>query len=38
MDAMMKAKQPAWVALANPLVVLVGVRLGARLRRPTTVA
>jgi hypothetical protein len=34
MDAMMKAKQPAWVAVANPFVGLVGVLLGARLRRP----
>lgn len=34
LDAMMKAKQPAWVALANPLVGLVGVLLGSRLRRP----
>ena len=32
-DAMMKAKQPAWVAMANPFVGLVGVLLGARLRR-----
>jgi hypothetical protein len=30
---MMKAKQPAWVAVANPFVGLVGVLLGARLRR-----
>lgn len=35
LDAMMKAKQPAWVALANPFVGLVGVLLGARLRWPT---
>jgi hypothetical protein len=34
MDAMMKAKQPAWVAVANPFVGLVGVLVGARLRRP----
>jgi hypothetical protein len=34
LDAMMKAKQPAWVAVANPFVGLVGVLLGARLRRP----
>ncbi|MFO0796762.1 MAG: hypothetical protein U0804_04740 [Gemmataceae bacterium] len=33
LDAMMKAKQPAWVALANPFVGFVGVLLGARLRR-----
>jgi hypothetical protein len=35
LDAMMKAKQPAWVALANPFVGLAGVLLGARLRRPS---
>jgi hypothetical protein len=33
LDAMMKAKQPVWVALANPFVGAVGVVLGARLRR-----
>ena len=33
LDAMMKAKQPTWVALANPFVGFVGVLLGARLRR-----
>jgi hypothetical protein len=33
LDAMMKAKQPAWVAVANPFVGFVGVLLGARLRR-----
>ena len=33
LDAMTKAKQPAWVALANPFVGLVGVLIGARLRR-----
>jgi hypothetical protein len=38
LDAMMKAKQPAWVALANPFVGLAGVLLGARLRRPTGAA
>jgi hypothetical protein len=38
LDAMMKAKQPAWVALANPFVGLVGVLIGARLRRPTAAA
>jgi hypothetical protein len=32
LDAMMKAKQPAWVAVANPFVGLVGVLIGARLR------
>jgi hypothetical protein len=36
LDAMMKAKQPAWVAVANPFVGLAGVLLGARLRRQTT--
>jgi hypothetical protein len=35
MDAMLKAKQPAWVAVANPFVGLLGVMLGARLRRPS---
>lgn len=34
LDAMMKAKQPAWVAVANPFVGFVGVLVGARLRRP----
>jgi len=38
LDAMMKAKQPAWVAVANPFVGLVGVLLGGRLRRPTVAA
>lgn len=38
LDAMLKAKQPAWVAVANPFVGLVGVLLGARLRRPTATA
>jgi hypothetical protein len=33
LDAMMKAKQPVWVAVANPFVGLVGVLIGARLRR-----
>lgn len=33
LDAMMKAKQPPWVALANPFVGLVGVLIGSRLRR-----
>ena len=33
LDAMMKAKQPAWVSVANPFVSLVGVLIGARLRR-----
>ena len=38
LDAMMEAKQPAWVAVANPFVGLAGVLLGARLRRPTVPA
>ena len=38
LDAMMKAKQPGWVAVVNPFVGLAGVLLGARLRRPTNVA
>ena len=38
LDAMMKAKQPAWVAVANPFVGLAGVLIGGRLRRPTEVA
>ena len=33
LDAMMKAKQPAWVAVANPFVGFVGVLLGSRLRQ-----
>ena len=33
LDAMMKAKQPAWVAVANPFLGFVGVLIGARLRR-----
>jgi hypothetical protein len=33
LDAMTKAKQPAWVAVANPFVGLAGVLLGAWLRR-----
>ncbi|HEX4607850.1 MAG TPA: hypothetical protein VH092_06575 [Urbifossiella sp.] len=37
LDAMMKAKQPAWVAVANPFVGLAGVLLGARLRRSAAV-
>lgn len=37
LDAMMKAKQPAWVAVANPFVGLAGVLLGAR-RRPNATA
>lgn len=38
MDAMMKAKQPSWVALANPFLGFVGVLVGARLRKPATPA
>ena len=38
LDAMTKAKQPAWVAVANPFVGLAGVLLGGRLRRPTAAA
>jgi xanthosine utilization system XapX-like protein len=34
LDAMMKARQPVWVAFANPFVGFVGVLIGARLRRP----
>lgn len=30
MDAMMKAKQPAWIALVNPFVGAIGVLIGAR--------
>ena len=33
MDAMTRAKQPVWVAVANPFLGAVGVLLGARLRR-----
>jgi hypothetical protein len=33
LEAMTKAKQPAWVALANPFVGLVGILIGARLRQ-----
>jgi hypothetical protein len=35
LDAMTRAKQPAWVAVANPFVGLAGVLLGGRLRRRT---
>ncbi len=31
-DAMQQAKQPPWVALANPFVAVIGVLLGAKLR------
>lgn len=30
-DAMMKAKQPAWVALANPVVAVAGIVAGVKL-------
>jgi hypothetical protein len=33
MDAMMSARTPAWVAIANPVIGAIGVMLGARLRR-----
>jgi hypothetical protein len=33
MDAMMKARQPAWAALLNPVLGVAGVLAGARLRR-----
>ena len=32
-DASSKARQPAWVALLNPLVAAAGILIGARLRR-----
>lgn len=32
MEAMMNAKQPVWVAVANPIIGAAGVLLGARLR------
>jgi hypothetical protein len=35
LDAMMKARTPAWVALANVAVGVAGVVLGGRLRRPS---
>jgi hypothetical protein len=38
LDAMMRAKQPAWVAVANPFLGLAGVLVGARLRRPAAAA
>ena len=31
-DAMQKGEQPAWVALANPFIGVVGILLGARLK------
>jgi hypothetical protein len=33
MDAMMKARQPVWTAFLNPVIGVVGVLTGARLRR-----
>ena len=32
LDAMQQAKQPVWVALANPFVGFIGVVIGARLK------
>jgi hypothetical protein len=32
-DAMMAAKQPVWIALANPILGAAGVLVGARLKR-----
>jgi hypothetical protein len=37
LDEMMKAKQPVWVAVANPFLGFVGVLIGARLRRPAAI-
>ena len=36
-EAMMNAKQPAWVALLNPIIGAIGVMVGARLKRPQPV-
>lgn len=33
MEAMMKAKQPVWVAVMNPLIGAAGVMIVARLRK-----
>jgi hypothetical protein len=33
MEAMMKARQPVWVALLNPVLGMLGVLAGARLKR-----
>lgn len=33
MEAMMKSRQPTWVAVVNPIIGVVGVMLGARLVR-----
>lgn len=35
LDAMQKAVQPLWVAILNPVLGVVGVLLGAGLRRPS---
>lgn len=36
LDAMMKAKQPIWVAVANPFLGLFGVLIGAHFLRPAS--
>lgn len=33
MEAMMNARQPAWVALLNPLIGAVGIMIGSRLKK-----
>jgi hypothetical protein len=33
MDAMMKARQPVWMAIMNPLLGIAGVLVGGRLKR-----
>ena len=33
-EAMQKAKEPSWVAFANPILGAIGVMAGARLRKP----
>lgn len=33
MEAMMNARQPAWIALLNPLIGAVGVMLGSRMKK-----
>jgi hypothetical protein len=33
MEAMMKARQPVWIALLNPVIGIVGALAGARLKR-----
>jgi general stress protein CsbA len=35
-EAMTQAKQPPWVALSHPLIGVIGVLVGARLKRDTT--